>query len=131
MILIFLLLSFVFSQSCKVLTGTWLNELGSIAKLRASSGGELSGTYNSGVGQASGDYELRGRFDQSCNSVATTLSFSVSWVNQNTTSHSSSSWTGVLINDTIYTTWLLTNSVRSINDVWSATRVGTNVFSRK
>lgn len=131
MILIFLLFSLVVCQSCQVLTGTWINELGSVAKLRVFSSGEITGTYNSGVGQASGNYELRGRFDQSCSSDATTLSFSVSWTNQNTTSHSSSSWTGVLINDTIYTTWLLTNSVRSINDVWSATRIGTNVFLRK
>ena len=115
--------------ACSLLNGVWMNELGSVATLKSAANGDVTGTYNSAVGKASGDYVVRGRIDKGCPS--STLSFVVSWTNANSTAHSCSSWSGVLLDDTIYTTWLLVGAVNSTDDVWASTRVGTNVFRRQ
>ena len=125
-----LLAIFTLVRGCAVLSGTWLNELGSVAVLKAAANGDLVGTYNTGVGKASGEYELRGRYDKTCGNP--TLSFAVTWTNANDTAGSSTAWAGTFFedSDTIYTTWLLVSAVNSSADLWAATRVGTNVFAR-
>jgi hypothetical protein len=124
-----LIFFFSFVNSCNLLTGSWINELGSVANLKTDSANNIIGTYNSAVGRASGDYELRGRITNGCPSSV--VAFSVAWTNANMSAHSTSAWSGVLIDDVIYTTWLLSVAVNSSDDVWAATRVGTNVFQRQ
>lgn len=126
--ILFLFLAAV--SACARLAGDWTNELGSVASFRTSAkSGELAGTYTSAVGKASGAYALRGTYNT--NSCEPTLAWSVTWTNSHEASNSSSSWSGVLLNNTIYATWLLTTHVDSAADVWTATRVGTNVFTRQ
>ena len=122
---------FAIAEACSLISGVWINELGSTATLKATQNGDLIGTYNSAVGKASGNYELRGRYDKKCDNP--TLSFSVTWTNANETADSSTAWVGTLFDniDTIYTTWLLVSTVNSTLDQWAATRIGTNVFTRK
>lgn len=126
-----MILFFILSASaCVRLAGDWINELGSVASFRTfGKTGELSGTYTSAVGKASGAYILFGTYD--AESCEPTVSWSVTWKNGQQSSNSSSSWSGVWLNGSIYTTWLLTSHVDSVDDVWSATRIGTNVFSRQ
>lgn len=118
------------SLACQLLTGTWINELGSVADIRASlKTGDLSGHYTSTVGSASGPYALVGSFQRGA--CHPTFGFSVTW--QSATggdSNSTTAWSGVLVNGTLFTTWLLTSAVDSSADVWRATRIGTDVFYR-
>ena len=64
-----MILFFILSASaCVRLAGDWINELGSVASFRTfGKTGELSGTYTSAVGKASGVYSLLGTYDaESC-----------------------------------------------------------------
>jgi len=112
---------------CYGIDGEWENELGSHMTLKTV-GDQFRGTYVSAVGAVNGTYSLDGKFETACENP--TLAFSVIWNNANLTTRSVTAWTGVLINDVIYATWLLTVSVNTTSSVWGATRVGTNRFSR-
>jgi len=115
-------------QACFVLSGSWQNELGSNMTLKAANG-VLRGSYKSAVGKVNGSYALFGSYETTCDSP--TLAFIVQWTNSDPTSRPVSAWAGVFIDDVIYTAWLLTSPVNSSDDVWSATRVGTNTFVRQ
>lgn len=120
------------SAACRELSGAWENGLGSSMHLTPSANGGLSGTYQSAVGSGAGvTFKLAGRFEPA-SARPTTLGFAVSWSDAagNVTAHSTTAWSGVVLNDVIYTTWLLTSSVNSSDDLWSAMRVGTDVFQR-
>lgn len=130
MIVIFAIMSF--ATACSILSGVWQNELGSIATIKSDRTGAFTGLYSSAVGGTNGNYSISGRIDPDCSGdTFRALSFAVSWQNKITSFHSSTSWSGFLVNDTIYTTWLLVSSMPSFEDIWSATRVGTNVFRRQ
>lgn len=117
------------ARGCESLTGTWVNELGSVANLHAhAKTGELVGDYTTAVGIADGTYLLRGSYQ--VDSCDPTFAFVVTWQNAALRSNSTTAWSGVFVNGTLYTTWLLTEQVASAGDVWRATRIGTNVFFR-
>lgn len=130
MILFFALLSCTFASACYLMSGVWVNELGSTAYIQAhSKTGELTGYYTTAVGNASGNYELRGSFQ--VDACDPTFAFVVTWQNAASQSNSTTAWSGVFINGTLYTTWLLTSQVSSSADVWQATKIGSNVFYKQ
>lgn len=114
------------------LSGTWKNKLGSYMKLTVDSSGGITGIYNTGVGDASGDYTLVGRTDVLGQEIAGNVGFVVTWNNTDKgNSDSVTAWSGQLqvINgaSTIITTWLLTEETQT-NDNWQSTTVGKNIF---
>lgn len=127
---IVLIINFASCNSCQTLSGAWVNELGSIATIKAHpKTGEIVGDYVTAVGVASGHYALRGSFQTGA--CDPTFAFVVTWQNDVIDSNSSTAWSGVLVNGTLYTTWLLTEQVSTAADVWRATRIGSNVFFRQ
>lgn len=115
--------------ACQLLTGSWVNELGSVANIRAhAKTGQLDGDYTTAVGTASGPYPLLGTYVR--DSCESTFGFSVTWDKPSARGNSTTTWSGIFLNGTLYTTWLLTAQVQSAADVWQATRIGTNVFYR-
>lgn len=102
------------------LVGTWQNELGSQMVIQSANGGLLTGQYTSKVGSGSTS-PLYGSYSDD-NLV---LSFSVNW----STVNSTTAWAGQLREDgKIHTTWLLVTQSDSLNDLWSSTRVGKDIF---
>jgi hypothetical protein len=112
-----------------ILSGTWKNELGSIMRLWTSSG-QLTGVYESTVGEAKYTYPLVGAYNRDNNT--TTVAFVVAWVNGGFgDSNSATAWSGQLSEDgTIHTTWMLTK-LTDLANLWQSTIVGTNVFVRQ
>ena len=130
MILFFTLVSFTLVNACYLLSGVWVNELGSIAYIQAhTKTGELTGSYTKAVGKASGAYVLRGSYQVDV--CDPSFAFVVTWQNSVNQSNSTTAWSGVFLNGTLYTTWLLTSQVASAADVWQATRIGSDVFYRQ
>ena len=111
----------------------WYNELGSEMKIMEieMDVGILSGTYNSAVGKAVGEYFLVGRFDTA---QIGTIGWTVSYQNKFLNAHSVCSWSGQIqfdprtSNYTILTTWLLTTKSNP-SDNWESTNIGQDVFS--
>jgi len=122
MILFFIAVSF----ACQTLSGTWVNELGSIANIHAKSG-FIDGDYTSAVGAASGSYPLVGSYTRGVCEM--TFGFVVTWDKPSLRGNTTTAWTGVMLNGTLYTTWLLTQPV-DVASAWKATNIGTNVFYR-
>lgn len=68
------------AAACTDLSGTWVNELGSVATFFSSGSSILfGGVYTSSVGKASDAYELFGTYDNE--SCEPTLSWLVTWNN--------------------------------------------------
>ena len=114
------------------LNGKWLNQLGSYMELVVDSTGGITGIYNTGVGNASGDYILVGRTDIIGNATSGNVGFVVSWNNSaNGNSDSVTAWAGQLqiLNGvpTITTTWLLTDETNPTNNLKS-TIIGKGTF---
>jgi len=131
MILIFALFGCALAGACYLMSGAWVNELGSVAYIQAhAKTGDLTGYYTTAVGDASGNYVLRGSYQVDV--CDPTFAFVVTWQNSaNNQSTSTTAWSGVFINGTLHTTWLLTSQVASSADVWQATRIGSNVFHKQ
>lgn len=109
----------------------WYNELGSvmtITKVNFTSG-SFAGTYNSAVGNATKEYELRGCFDTDGRSLGWVVSYQNKYLN----AHSTASWSGQIQvtpgvqKPIILTTWLLTTQ-SSPPDNWASTNVGFDTF---
>ncbi|GAA0731370.1 hypothetical protein Drose_26310 [Dactylosporangium roseum] len=115
------------------LAGTWYNELGSSVTLTINSDGTITGTYNSAVGNASGDYRLAGRYDTTAPSGAgEAVGWTVAWRNDSRDANSATSWSGQYFPGTperIVTQWLLTSS-STPDQVWASTLVGHDEFTR-
>ena len=109
----------------------WYNELGSVMTITKVDRitGSFSGTYNSAVGNATWEYELRGRFD----TRGSSLGWVVSYQNQYRNAHSTAAWSGQRQvqgrERIIQTTWLLTTQT-SPADAWKSTNVGFNTFKQ-
>ena len=93
--------------------------------------GSFIGTYNSAVGQATKEYKLCGRFD----SQGSSLGWVVSWKNDYMNAHSTTTWSGQVMNNAIgepmiKTTWLLTSQTTAEN-AWKSTLVGSDTFYKK
>ena len=108
------------------LSGDWFNELGSKMSLKVD-GQDITGEYQTAVGDAEGIYDLSGRTNET-NSV---LGFSVAWQNAYGDSESATAWSGQYHSDedVIVTTWLLTDQTNESDD-WKSTLVGKDVFQR-
>jgi len=113
--------------------GTWYNELGSVMVLTATPDGNLTGTYESKVGNAAGMYAVNGRYDVAPSAGdGVALGWAVSWANTSENAHSVSTWSGQMFGDgepRLMTTWLLT-SATTPDELWEATLVGQDVFIR-
>ena len=116
------------------LEGKWYNELGSEMILKVS-GSELTGTYQTKVGDASGTYNLFGCTDNSPISTNRAVAWVVAWVNQESgSSHSVTSWSGqyqiIDEEEAITASWLLTKETEPNAD-WQSTLVGKDIFTRR
>ncbi|WP_259015294.1 avidin/streptavidin family protein [Emticicia fluvialis] len=113
------------------LEGVWYNELGSKMTLQVL-GSNISGTYETKVGDAEGMYNLIGQVDgQTGNCMA--IGWVVVWQNGLMNSDSVTSWSGQFRTDfgdpMIVTTWLLTTET-SISNEWQSTIVGKDYFTK-
>ncbi|MFB7667733.1 avidin/streptavidin family protein [Kitasatospora sp. NPDC056138] len=114
------------------IAGDWYNEFGSHMHLTADPSGGISGTYTSGAGHVAGQYELTGRCHASGQSGhGAAVGWTVAWHNQQSAPDSVTSWSGQYFEDRerIFATWLLTRPSQA-PDVWEATTVGQDVFTR-
>ena len=98
------------------------------------SGGQLSGTYWSAVGNVQYRYDLSGRYNATPASGGQSVAWAVAWTNAYGTANSSTGWSGQYQIDEngdeeIYTLWLLVSEMPPKND-WAATNVGQVTFSR-
>ncbi|CAM5152972.1 unnamed protein product [Natator depressus] len=118
-----------------ILTGAWQNELGSNMTISAVNGaGQFSGLYLTAVSAAEKpilESPLNGS-QHVDNLEQPTFGFTVKW----SFSDSTAVFVGQCFVDdkgkeTLKTMWLLREEVGSPGDGWRATRVGTNVFTRK
>lgn len=113
------------ASSCQTLTGTWIDELGSLADVNShTKSGWLSGTFASAVGAVRTPQPLVGSFERGV--CHPTFGFVVAWPGANSTT----AWSGALVNGTLRTTWLLTVRNAASADEWQATHVGSSVFYR-
>jgi hypothetical protein len=116
------------------IAGAWYNELGSMVEF-IQNADVLTGTYQTAVGDASGNYDLSGRIDSAPSAGGQAVGWVVSWTNvAHGSSHSVTSWSGQLQTSSdgaeeIVTFWLLTSEQLPQSD-WSATNVGQDVFTR-
>lgn len=115
--------------------GTWYNELGSLMELTID-GANVTGVYQTAVGDASGIYELVGRvdIDGDPDGNGQAIGWSVSWTNDDQgSSHSVTSWSGQYQmnngEEEITTLWLLTSETSPDYD-WAATQINQDVFTR-
>ncbi|XP_068279505.1 avidin-like isoform X2 [Nyctibius grandis] len=118
-----------------VLTGSWINDLGSIMTIRALNGeGGFTGTYRTAVTATTNKIlpsPLQGSQHQPNQKNHPTFGFTVNW----SFSDSVTVFTGQCFVDeageeVLKTMWLLRSRMDDIKDDWKATRVGTNVFTR-
>jgi plastocyanin len=114
------------------LDGTWYNELGSEMTLNVN-GMEVTGTYQTAVGEAQGIYQLYGAADSEPPGSNQAVGFVVAWENDSGSSHSVTAWSGqwqiIDGEETITTMWLLTAERHPAQD-WASTLVGKDVFMR-
>ena len=118
------------------LLGEWYNELKSRMIITSASDGQLTGTYQSIVGDVdpTKTYVLSGRYDSSCEGK--TLGWAVTWLNayHHSDPPSTTTWSGQYqVNEQekpeILTTWLLTaQTTPDFN--WNSTNVGFDTFTR-
>ncbi|MDH6126357.1 avidin/streptavidin family protein [Kitasatospora sp. GP82] len=115
------------------IAGDWYNEFGSHMHLTAEPSGGISGTYTSGTGHAVGRYVVTGRYHASGQTgQGAAVGWTVAWHNQQSDAGSVTSWTGQYFEneERILATWLLTRPATAA-DVWEATTVGQDVFTRE
>ena len=114
------------------INGIWFNELGSQMDLHVS-GKNITGTYHTKVGDASGIYDLSGKIDVD-NDASTAIGWIVLWNNQFGSSDSVTAWSGQIQAidgiERIVTTWLLTSET-DVNDTWHSTLIGKDTFTRE
>ncbi|XP_060588446.1 streptavidin-V2-like [Ruditapes philippinarum] len=111
--------------------GTWKNQLWSKVTFSCKNG-QITGKYNSAVGNAEDYYSLTGRYTRAgTDDNAVVLGWVVSWNNEVFgNSNSSTSWSGIYYPDEriIRTQWLLTR-FKARNDYWETTMVNHDEFS--
>ncbi|XP_067171970.1 avidin-like [Apteryx mantelli] len=117
-----------------VLTGFWINDLGSNMTVSAlNSRGEFSGSYYTAVSATTKEIRVSSlQGFQHFNKQQSTFGFIVNW----SFSESTTVFTGQCFVDKdgkeiLKTMWLLREKVSSLHDDWKATRVGVNVFTRR
>ena len=107
----------------KQLTGTYVNQHNSTMKIEADAKDRsLKGTYETGVGKASGLYELHGGF-----TCSGSLGFVVAWQNAKFgDSKTTAAWSGSYNaeKNIISTTWTLSDN----KGLWNSTLTGSDIF---
>uniref|UniRef100_A0A672V7T7 Avidin n=2 Tax=Strigops habroptila TaxID=2489341 RepID=A0A672V7T7_STRHB len=124
----------VLSTGKCVLAGNWTNDLGSNMTIIMNSKCNFSGSYSTAVSETPEKIEkspLRGSQNYR-NLTQPVFGFTVNW----TFTDSVTVFTGQCFVDetgkeVLKTMWLLRSHADSIKDDWTATRVGTNVFTRQ
>ncbi|KAM8985330.1 avidin-like isoform 1-T1 [Guaruba guarouba] len=125
----------VLSTKKCVLTGRWVNDLGSNMTIMAvNEKGEFLGSYHTAVTATSNEIKvspLQGSQHQTDKNSQATFGFTVNW----SFSESVTVFTGQCFVDekgkeVLKTMWLLRSNVDSIKDDWKATMVGVNTFTR-
>ncbi|KAM6294048.1 avidin-like [Aegotheles albertisi] len=118
-----------------VLTGRWVNDLGSNMTIAAVNGkGEFTGIYHTAVTATNNEIKLsplQGSQHNTNQQTQPTFGFTVNW----SYSDSVTVFTGQCFVDeqgreVLKTMWLLRSHVDDIKDDWKATRVGINIFTR-
>ena len=95
--------------------------------------GQLSGTYESKVGEAKYQYVLTGRYDSTVG-TGRSIGWTVTWKNTFLNAESTTGWSGQFQpsecgEPQILTTWLLTAETDPQDD-WNSTNVGFDTFTR-
>ena len=119
------------------LSGTaWYNELGSVLKIdqvtfdEQQGSATFTGTYNSLVGRADGEYTTVGSFDPREDGI--TIGWTISWQNAKKQTYSLSAFCG-RFNESktaINTTWMLTEKKKNPKKEWKSTTIGCNYFTK-
>ncbi|XP_068781385.1 avidin-like [Struthio camelus] len=118
-----------------VLTGSWINELGSNMTISSmSKNGNFSGLYYTAVTATKEKIKvspLQGSQHHKNEQNQPTFGFTVNW----SFSDSTTVFTGQCFVDKdgkeiLRTTWLLRQEVHNLRDDWKATSIGSNVFTR-
>ncbi|XP_068514270.1 avidin-like isoform X2 [Anas acuta] len=120
------------AEQC-VLTGWWINDLGSDMTIGAlSSNGEFTGTFHTAVMTPTKDIKASPLVGIQHTKTQPTFGFTVNW----NYTESTTVFTGQCFVDTegkeiLKVTWLLQSHVNSIKDNWKATKVGADTFTRR
>ncbi|NXW11973.1 AVID protein, partial [Fregetta grallaria] len=118
-----------------VLTGRWINDLGSNMTIGAVNGkGDFAGSYHTAVSATTNEIQvspLQGSQHRTNQKSQPTFGFTVNW----SFSDSVTVFTGQCFVDeegkeVLKTMWLLRSYVDNIKNDWKATRVGINIFTR-
>ncbi len=113
------------------ISGIWYNELGSQVEFVVN-GSQLTGRYQTTVGNASGYYALVGQINLS-GELENALGFVIVWQNEQSDSNSVTAWSGqaqeVDGEEVISTMWLLTSET-DVDADWESTLIGKDVFTR-
>ncbi|KAM6226400.1 avidin-like [Spheniscus humboldti] len=118
-----------------VLTGRWMNDLGSNMTIGAVNGeGNFAGSYHTAVTATTNEIQvspLQGSQHHTNQKSQPTFGFTVNW----NFSDSITVFTGQCFvdkkgNEVLKTVWLLRSHEDNIKNDWKATRVGINVFTR-
>ncbi|XP_053888763.1 avidin-like isoform X2 [Malaclemys terrapin pileata] len=122
------------SQEKCILSGTWRNELGSNMTISAvNEAGQFSGLYHTDVSTTGKQIlvsPMKGS-QQVDNQEQPIFGFTVTWlVSDSTTVFVGQCFVDDQGKETLQTMWLLREKVKSAEDNWKATTVGTNVFTR-
>ncbi|CAM2094784.1 avidin-like [Caretta caretta] len=119
------------------LSGLWRNELRSLMEIHeVNDAGEFSGDYLTAVTATSNCIRrspLKGAQHDAKQRGQPTFGFTVNWekFSNSTTVFVGQCFVDDKGKETLKTMWLLREEVGSPGDGWRATRVGTNVFTRK
>uniref|UniRef100_A0A8C0QKG9 Avidin n=1 Tax=Chelonoidis abingdonii TaxID=106734 RepID=A0A8C0QKG9_CHEAB len=119
------------------LSGLWRNELDSLMEIdKVNDAGEFSGKYLTAVTATSNcirSSPLKGAQHDTTQRSQPTFGFTVNWekFSNSTTVFVGQCFISDKGKETLKTMWLLREEVGSPGDGWRATRVGTNVFTRK
>jgi len=119
-------------SSSDVISGQYVNELGSNVTLKCfPDSGVLSGSYQTAVGDASGQYPVMG-LATSCGDQPV-VGFCVAWNNAaHGNTGSTTCWTGQFLaaDESLATTWILSSQPNAQGQVWASNRVGSDLFQK-
>jgi hypothetical protein len=115
------------------INGIWYNELGSRMELQVLQDGNVTGAYESKVGDVVGRYRLDGRVHTApLPGEGQAIAWTVAWQNSRQDAHSVTAWSGQYQEAdeaSISALWLLTMETPP-PDSWESTLAGEDVFTR-
>nr|XP_027299849.1 avidin [Anas platyrhynchos] len=116
-----------------VLTGRWINDLGSDVTIGAvNSNGEFAGTFHTAVMTPTKDIKASPLVGIQHTKTQPTFGFTVNWnFTDSTTVFTGQCFVDIEGKEILKGMWLLQSHVNSIKDDWKATKVGTDTFTRR